>query len=464
MASPASYARRATLRDDGVRDWDMYDWHAVLNRFLVRLERREITRGIIEVPPRHGKSELCSHWFPVWYLDRRPTEHVIVTSYEATFAATWGRKCRDTVQDNPADLLRIQLDDASTAANRWDLQPYTKDGRRAGGGLVTAGIGGPITGRGANLFIIDDPVKNAEEASSALMRERNMEWWRSTARTRLQRNAEGEQSIALLIMTRWNQDDLAGQLMAESEGDGEKWEVLRFPAICEDENELLEQELGRQAGDALWPERIPVEDLHQLRITVSPFWWAAMYQQRPVPLGGGIFGLDDWGRYEAGQLPAFTRVIQAWDTAYKAGEANDRSVCATFGETDTHMYLLDVWKGRVEFLSLESVARGLAGKWGASVVAIEDAASGQSLLQVLRRSSNIPVIGVRPDGDKVQRAHSIQGYVMSGRVLIPNHAEWLVDFLDEMASFPNGVHDDQVDAFVYGVKYLTANSGVGIWL
>jgi predicted phage terminase large subunit-like protein len=451
MRTPALYAHTITRGR-----WKMYAHIKILVRQLMRLEAREIERLLITFPPRHGKSETSSRWFPVYYLCKNPADTIMFASYEARYAARWSRAVRDTFRDNP-EQFRIRLDDNVSAAQEWKIG-------RHGGGMVSAGVGGPFTGRGAPLLIVDDPVKNQQQAMSQTFRDSTWDWFNSTAYTRLEPDARGRPAVAVLIMTRWHEDDLAGRLIQQMEVGGERWEVVNFPAICEDDTLDTEIELGRSLGDALWPEQFPIERLEVIKDQIGPYWWVSLYQQHPAPLGGGIFSLDSWKFYDMASAPPFTRVIQSWDTAFKTGTENDYSVCMTLGEAENNIYLLDVWRGRVEFMGLQTVARALAQKWGASAITIEDAASGQSLLQVLRSNSPLPVIGVRPDGDKTTRAYAVQGWVTSGRVMLPHNAPWLADFLEETSIFPNGAHDDQVDAFVYGLKYLTTKSGVGIYL
>src|SRR5690348_3861723 len=219
--------------------WQYAPHLRLLSDALWRVAAGHIRRLMVFMPPRHGKSELVSHYFPAWYLGTRPNRRVILTSYEADFAATWGRKVRDVLAEFGPTLYGVRVRDDSSAANRWDLAEHT-------GGMVTAGVGGPITGRGADVLIIDDPVKNADDALSATMRERVWEWWRSTAYTRLEPSG-----AAVLVMTRWHEDDLAGRLLGEMEQGGEHWEVLRLPAIAEEEDDAL----GRHPGEALWPQR-----------------------------------------------------------------------------------------------------------------------------------------------------------------------------------------------------------------
>jgi predicted phage terminase large subunit-like protein len=220
---------------------------------------------VIEAPPRHGKSELVSRYLPAWYLGVFPMRRVMLVGYAAGFARGWGRKARALLAEHGRESFGIEVDRDARAAENWGLRGWE-------GGMVTAGVGGPLTGRGANLLIIDDPIKNAEEALSETIRERHWDWWQSTASTRIEPGG-----CAIVIATRWHEDDLTGKLLREAEsGEGAPVRRLRLPAIAE-----AGDPLGRDEGDALWPERWPIERLEQVREEKEPHWWNAMYQQRP---------------------------------------------------------------------------------------------------------------------------------------------------------------------------------------
>ena len=231
---PAGLARYATQGR-----WILAPHLELLNRKLVDLAAGQIRRLLVTMPPRHGKSELCSVYLPAWYLGNYPERRIILASYESDFAASWGRRVRDVLEQHGQHLFEVSLRADSAAAYRWDLDGYT-------GGMIAVGVGGAATGRGADLFIIDDPVKSPEEAQSQTMSRRIWDWYRGVARTRLEPGG-----AMLLIMTRWSEDDLAGRLLADR--DGEAWEVLNLPALAEDDDPI-----GRVPGEALWPERFPL--------------------------------------------------------------------------------------------------------------------------------------------------------------------------------------------------------------
>ncbi len=259
--SPASFAVKLS-KEDRV-PWAAAPHLQLISRKILDLVAGRTPRLIVTLPPRHGKSELISKWTPTWFLENWPWKRVILTSYEADFAATWGRKVRDLIVRHK-DVLNCQLDPNTSAANYWQTTE--------GGGMATAGVGGPITGKGADLFIIDDALKNSQEANSYTIREKLYEWYMSTARTRLEPGAG-----MIIMFTRWHRDDLIGRLLTKMyEGDGETWEVVNFPALAVDDDVL-----GRARGDALWPERYDKQALLGLKGSMSPKVWSALFQQDP---------------------------------------------------------------------------------------------------------------------------------------------------------------------------------------
>ena len=389
-------------------------------------------RLIITLPPRYGKSELISHWTPVWFLDKHPDKRIILASYEATFAASWGRKGRNSIEENETNLsIRISKDRSATSD--WEIEGH-------GGGMVTAGVGGPITGKGADLLIIDDPIKNIAEAMSPLYRENTWDWWRSTARTRLEPGAS-----VIIIQTRWHWDDLVGRLLADK---SENWEIINLPAIAERDDPL-----GREEGEVLWEERFNADALAVTREAVGPKFWLALYQQRPSREEGSIFHLD-WWKYHT-TLPRLDFILQIWDTAFKAKKTSDWSACVTLGRHDTGICVLDVWRGKVEFPELVEVVKAQNSIHHPHKIMVEDAASGTPLQQSLTRDTNLPIVGVSPKGGKETRAEQVTGVIEAGRVSFPEEAEWLSVVLSELTDFPNGVNDDVVDALVYGINELS---------
>lgn len=413
----------------------------LLDRLLVDLTARRIKRLLVTMPPRHGKSEAVSHWFPAWTLMRRPIERVILASYEAEFASSWGRRVRNTVNVLAPGLVESD----SRAADRWTTSQ--------GGGMVTAGVGGPITGRGANVLIIDDPVKNAEEAESPTFRERAWEWWTSTAYTRLEPDG-----VVVLLQTRWHEDDLAGRILSRS---AEAWTHVDLPALAESGDAL-----GRAEGEALWPERYSRDALLAIQREVGSRVWSALYQQRPVPASGGMFKREwlDRARYRKAEVRddlyevagvvvplSSMRRFTTVDLAASVKTSADYTVIATFGVAPSgHCCVLDVRRARLEGPDIVPAIRAVVDQWKPACVWVEKVGFQLALIQWARREG-IPVRELVPDRDKVARALPLSAAFEGSRMLLPAHAPWLDAVLGELLSFPLGTHDDTVDALAYGL-------------
>lgn len=421
-----------------------------LNQKLLDVSSGRCKRLIITEPPRHGKSEMVSKYFPAWYLGTNPDDRIILTSYESSFAASWGRKSRDLLAENQG-IFGIQIAQDSASVQDWNIEKRL-------GGMNTAGVGGPCTGKGAKVFIIDDPCKNNEEAMSEVIREKIWDWYKSTAYTRLEPDG-----AMIVIMTRWHDDDLVGRLLKEQDLGGDKWEVVNLPAIATHDDLI-----GRKPGEALWPERYSIEELRRIEKTLGPFWFSSMYQQNPVPAGGAIIKRDWWKYYTTPpDRKLFKRYIWAWDTAIKTGEENDFTVGVYIGETETGYYVLDLVREKLEYPDLKRVISQKYHGSRASAIIIEDKSSGQQVIQEFSRETKLPIIPAGKDKkglmpDKVTRALVVTPLIQSGLVWIPENASWVGEFVSECLSFPKGKHDDQVDALVYGLDYLKNQNHHGI--
>ena len=429
------------------RKWSNGDWKLAPHLDLISDKVAELSgrplRLIVSLPPRHGKSELLSHWTPVWFLANWSHKRVGLASYAAEPAEQWGRLARDSVIENE-NGLGIRVRDDLSKVGRWQLT--------TGGGMMTVGVGGPFTGYGFDLLILDDPIKNRQEADSITMRNHLWEWWRSTARTRLEPGGS-----IIVVTTRWHEDDLVGRLLGdeytEEQAAGDKWEHIRLPALAEPGDPL-----GREEDAPLWPERYGASALAALRVSVGPQEWPGLFQQRPSHEGGSVFR-DDWWVMIKTVSPG-EQVFQFWDTAFKTGQQNDYSVCCTMTTTPNGYAVLDVWRNRVEYPDLLKAMKSLAERHPkVSAIFVEDAASGQSVVQSLRRETRLPVLPVKPSGDKVLRANKVTGTVEAKKITLPRAAPWLQAFREELAAFPNGVHDDQVDAFVGCLTQMMERAG-----
>lgn len=422
--------------------------HRLISDALKRVATGKCDRLMVFMPPRHGKSMLCSEYFPAWFLGRNPERHIIAATYAQGLADDFGRKVRNLVAGDVFQEVfpSCTLSGDSQAANRFHTSK--------GGAYFAVGAGGPITGRGAHLLLIDDPIKGREDAESETMRHRLKDWYTSVARTRLMPGGS-----IVIIQTRWHEDDLAGWLLREHAH--EKWEILNLPALAEPDDPL-----GRAEGAPLWPESYPLKELQTLRQSVGSRDWAALYQQRPSAAEGSIFKREHWQSYKPAetsplallQVLGVNYVVQAWDTAFKTRETNDFSACVTVGVSRSRYYVLDVWRDRAEFPDLKRAMVAQQAKWKAHSVVIEDTAAGQSLLQELRRNTRMPLVAVKADHDKVTRAHAVTPTHEAGLVYLPEEEPWVSDFEDELAGFPSAAHDDQVDAFVHAMTYVLNHS------
>jgi predicted phage terminase large subunit-like protein len=406
--------------------------HRVLIEHLEAVEQGKIRRLMIQCPPRHGKSTLASQFFPAWYLGRHPERGIITASYGQELADDFGRRVRDLLR-NP--YHRVIFPACRLADDATSFRSFRTTAR---GTYYATGRGGAITGRGADLLIGDDLLKDHAEANSEVIRRSLHEWYASVAYTRLHPGAG-----IILVQTRWHEDDLAGRILREHPAD---WTVLNMPAIAKVD------ETFRKAGEALWPERFPVELLESIRKQVGGSVWAALYDQMPSAAEGAIFKRQ-WFRMFSNP-PRFSRIVQSWDTSFKTGTENDFSACTTWGVAQDGYYLLWFWKQRVEFPELKRKMRMLAEDWSPSQIFIEDAASGQSLIQEMRARSALPILPIKVDKDKIARAQAVTPMFEAGRVFVPQSAPWLNGYIDELASFPNGVHDDAVDSTTQALNQL----------
>lgn len=387
---------------------------------LERLERGEFDRLAMFMPPRHSKTYHVSQRFPAWYLGRNPDHQLILASYGAELAESNSRVVRNLLSDQryPFDV-RVASD--SSAVNRW--------GTDHKGTIIAAGVGGAMTGFGAHLLVIDDPVKGREEADSETYRERAWEWYAEVARTRLMPGGK-----IVLCQTRWHEDDLAGRAV------GSRWTVVEMPAVVD--------------GAALWPEWFDMATLDDIKADIGSRAWTALYQQRPTAEEGGMFKRA-WftGRYA--EQPRLPYVILSVDSAFKTGVMNDYSVIATWGSDGTNYYVLDVWRDRVEFPELKQAILAQAARQQPQGVYIEDTAAGQSIIQELSRQTHLPIVPVKVTAAKEARAAAVTPICEAGKVLLPMGASWVDEWINEHAAFPTGTHDDMVDTTSMALSKLT---------
>jgi predicted phage terminase large subunit-like protein len=428
--TPAAFAAMASA-DREV--WYPYKWLADISARILPALLKGGARIIINAPPRHGKSKFISKWLPTWYLEHWPDHPIIIASYGGDLASSWSKSIRDEFVMNESCTTQLRTD--SRAVSHW----LTTDG----GGVKSAGIGGPITGRGAKLVIIDDPHKNWEEALSAEARERVIEWYKGTLYTRLEPNAS-----IVLIQTRWHESDLTGYLEAQG-----GWTVLRYPAIAEDEHDIL----GRPEGAALCPQRYTAEDLAGIRKEIGSFIFAGLYQQRPAPLLGGIVK-KDWIDYYAELPEQIDEWLQTWDLTFKS-TGSSYVVGQVWARCAADYYLVDQVRGKMDFIEQVKAIVDLSARWPQAITkVIEDAADAQAVYTTLEQA--VPgIVLVPPRGSKEARLAAVSGLFESGHVHLPAQASWVGDFVFELTSFPGSLNDDQVDACAHALSRFTANKG-----
>jgi predicted phage terminase large subunit-like protein len=432
---------RTDLAAYGAALWPPFELalhHKLIVEELEKVERGILDRLMLFLPPRFGKSVVTSTVFPSWYLGRNPHKSIIASSYGQELSSDFGRRVRGFVSDplHRAIFPNSIIVDDSNAVHRFGLT--------AGGNYYAGGAGGPITGRGADLLLIDDPIKSREDAYSVATRRNLKDWYQHVAYTRLQPGA-----AVVLIQTRWHEDDLAGWLLREHAKKG--WRVVSLPAIAES-GDLL----GRAEGATLWPEKFSLETLQRIKEAIGSSAWASLYQRRPTRQEGAIFHTG-WFK-SLPEQPTYHRCILSLDTAFKTTQTADYSVVQTWLENPIGYYLTQCWRGRVEFPQLKNRVLEIAEVWKPNAVLIEDAASGQSLVQSLKNETRLPIIPVRPQGDKTMRASAVSPLIEAGKVFLPEKADWLADFMDEVTAFPASPHDDMVDAMTQFLNWARTSS------
>jgi predicted phage terminase large subunit-like protein len=429
--------------------------HELICKELEAIERGETTRLIIEAPPRHGKSELCSRRFPAYYLGKRPSSQVITASYGGDLATDFGWEVRSIVGD---DYYRVifpstSLVPDSKASQRW---------RTSQGGIyIASGIGGPIGGRGAHLLVIDDPVKDREEADSPRYRDRAWNWYTNVAYPRLMPGG-----AIVVITTRWHEDDLVGRILEQEKSGGDQWKKITLRAIAE-----YGDVLGRLPGEALWPEWFDLERLGDIRTTLTsrdgPRAWEALYQQRPQAEEGSFFKSEWFQWYLISSQPKYLTIYGASDYAVTAG-GGDYTVHGIIGvDPNDDIYVLDWWRAQTDSAAWVEAQVDLAEKWRPVAWAVEkgqiEKGVGPFLDKRLReRKAYIRLEPFTSGADKATRAQSIAGRMAMGKVYFPKDAKWTGELQSEMLRFGTAVHDDQVDVMSLFGRMLNEMYAAGV--
>lgn len=431
-----------------------------LDSFLTAVQAGQSPRLMLCMPPRHGKSELASRRFPAYVFGRYPDMSIIGTSYSADLASRLNRDVQRVMEQPEYQAIfpetglsakNIRTGASGSYLRNSDL--FEIVGHK--GSYRSAGVGGGITGMGGDILIVDDPFKDRAEADSPTIRRKVWEWYTSTLYTRL---APG--GGILVINTRWHMDDLSGRLLeAARTGEGDLWRVVNFPAIAE------QDEKHRKAGEALHPERYPLEQLEAIRKAIGTRDWEALYQQHPTPDGGNIFKAE-WLRFWLPKdLPAkFDQMVISWDMTFKDGDDTDYVVGQVWGRKGAEHYLLDQVRSRMGFTDTLAAFCAMAVKWPqATRKLVEDKANGPAVIDSLRRHVS-GIIPVEPDGSKTARAHAVTALFEAGNVYIPHpqHCPWASDYIAELTQFPGAAHDDQVDATTQALRDMDRRRGLNI--
>ena len=410
--------------------------HEIMANAFERVAKGELKRLIINMPPRHTKSEFASYLFPAWFLGRYPEKKVIQTAHTAELAVGFGRKVRNLIgQDDFQEVFPgITLSSDSKAAGRWNTNKR--------GDYFAIGVGGAVTGKGADILIIDDPHSEQEAtigAHNPEVYDKVYEWYTSGPRQRLQPGG-----AIILVMTRWSQRDLTGQIIKNSttrEGSNE-WEVIELPAIM-------------PSGNPLWPEFWKLDELEALKAELPISKWSAQYQQDPTSEEGALIKREWWREWEHTSPPPCEAVIQSWDTAFLKTQRADYSACTTWGifyhpddngASRPNLILLDAFKDKLEFPELKKAAYQMYYDWEPDQMIVEAKAAGSPLIFELR-AMGIPVTEFTPSRgqDKIARVNAVTDLFASGIIWVPP-TRWAEELVEEAAAFPAGEHDDLVDS------------------
>ena len=407
-----------------------------------RLARGDINRLIINMPPRHTKSEFASYLLPAWMIGRNPKLKIIQTTHTTELAVRFGRKAKHLIDsEDYKKFFKTTLREDSQAAGRWETEQ--------GGEYFAAGVGSAITGRGADLLIIDDP-HSEQDAMNPEALERAYEWYTSGPRQRLQPGGK-----IVVVMTRWSQKDLTEKLIrAQKEIKSDKWEVIQFPAIMPD-------------NKPVWPQYWKLEELEAVKASLSISKWNAQWMQNPTAEEGSIIKREWWRVWDKPYIPVLDHIIQSYDTAFLKKESADYSAITTWGvfypdaDSNANLILLDAFKDRLEFPDLRRRALEQYYYWRPDTVVVESKASGLPLTYELRKMG-IPVVNFTPSrgNDKHSRVNSVAPLFESGLIWAPNE-KFAEEVVEECAAFPNGDHDDLVDSMTQAVMRFRQGGFLG---
>lgn len=428
--------------------WVHYELCNSLQQFLIDVIQGRNPRKILTMPPRHGKSQLVSKEFPPFAFGVRPELSIISASHTASLAKRVNRDVQRIMSGQEYRRIFPWAAFADGKKRRGEIRTsdlFEVPGHT--GSFRSTGVGGGITGMGADILIIDDPIKDRKDADSITIRNRVWEWYTSTAYTRL---APG--GGVLVVQTRWHEDDFAGRLIEAMRADcGDHFDVINYPAVAE------QDEPHRKAGDPLHADRFPLSQLQKIRQAIGERDWASLYQQHPAPAGGAVFKREWFRHYKAAELPRrWDLVLQSWDFTFKDSAGAD-NVCGTvWGVKGPNAFLLDLVCEKLSFTGSVQAIRAMTQKWPeAFIKLVEDKANGTAIIDYLRKE--IPgMIPITPTESKLTRANAVTPAFEAGNVWLPEPRayRWVDAYLQELSTFPSAAHDDQVDSTTQAIKYI----------
>jgi predicted phage terminase large subunit-like protein len=414
---------------------------------LEKCRTGQIKRLILNLPPRTLKSNAASVALPAWLLGHDPSKQIICASYGQDLADKHARDCRTLMS---SAFYRGLFPRTALSADKQSVNDFMTT---AQGFRMSTSVGGVLTGRGADILILDD-ILTPDDALSETRRWAANDWYFNTLLSRLNSKENG---VIIIVMQRLHQEDLVGEVMER-----EHWEVLSLPAIAQEdefhpiEGSLWREAFTRQAGEALHPERDSVATYQTIRVTIGEYNFQSQYQQSPMPLEGGLIKREWLQYYSPEAKPEFRMIVQSWDTANKAGEINDYSVCTTWGIHERKFYLLHVYRMRLNFPTLKRAAKELYEKFRPRKVVIEDKASGTSLFQELKSEGlyGVELYKPEPGSDKFMRLAALAIKFEEGRVRLPDATPWLDEYVRELTGFPGSKYDDQVDSTSQALDFM----------
>jgi predicted phage terminase large subunit-like protein len=407
---------------------------------LAAVERGDIKRLMVFMPPRHSKSQTVSETFPSWFLGRNPNKRVMLISYGDSLARTFGRKNRSKFKDFGYDIFNLTVAKDSASTNHWSIEGHT-------GGMLSQGIEASLTGHGADLCVIDDPIRNREVAMSKTQRDKIYDEYRSSVMTRLTSSG-----CCILIQTRWHMDDLAGAILENETG---KWDVVSFPAIAS-EDDLL----GRKAGDPLWPENgFDREWLDNIKVSIGSAAFQSLYQQTPVDDEGNIIKRS-WLKFYDQPPAEFEDVVISLDAAFKGHETSDYCAFTVWGKNGAEKFLLDIVRERLDFPQTVATLRQLVAKYpDATAKIVEDKANGSAVIDYLKKEIS-GIVPYTPKESKIARLSAVSPLFEAGNIYLPTERRLplIFDYVTELTGFPNVKTDDMADSTSMALTFLERES------